>query len=86
MIFRKKKLYESDPKTLGFEPLLLLHNALLAKQLLVCRELLARYQSLAQLSEGVSEESRATFELSAKEMKGLAIMMEQLLVQNREKK
>jgi len=83
MIFGKPKLYERDPKSLNLETLLLLHNALLAKQLLVCRELKDRYEALTRLSEGLSEESRVTFEKSAKEMKGLSLIMEQVLNQNR---
>jgi hypothetical protein len=46
-----KKLYDYDPRTLDLERLTLLEKSLMAKLLLVSRELIERYTKLIDLSK-----------------------------------
>jgi|GEM_PF-5874411 len=84
MFFRKKKLYESDPKSLSLEALSLLHASLTAKLLIISRELGKRYQSLALLSESLenAEQNRAILLEGAEREKGLSLILENILAQN----
>ncbi len=53
MFFRKKKLFEYDPKTLSLELLSHLQASLIAKLILVNNELQSRFTKLAELSSGL---------------------------------
>ena len=50
MIFRKKKLFEEDPKTLDLEMLSHLQASLVAKLIPVNEELRRRYENISALS------------------------------------
>jgi hypothetical protein len=50
MLFRKKKLFEYDPKTLNLELLSTLQGSLIAKLILVNTELASRWRGIAELS------------------------------------
>lgn len=83
MLFGKRKLYESDPASLSYEHILILHSSLMAKLLLVTKELDKRCKALAALAEDVpnSEEEKATFALAAKRYRGLALILDNVLAQ-----
>ncbi len=83
MFFRKKTLAESDPKDLNLANLLLLQAALLAKLLLVTKELGARFEALETLDNALDDEFRgsADFAKEAKRMKGLCMILDNVLAQ-----
>jgi hypothetical protein len=83
MFFRKKKLYEMDPKTLPMETLLLLQSSLLAKLVLVTKEMQRRYNTLAELSEPVDVDGKNTayFATEAKRMNGICLIIDNVLAQ-----
>ena len=55
MAFEKPKLFEEDPKNLTFEMALLLQSALMAKLILVNRDLVRRYNGLAEGANGLPD-------------------------------
>lgn len=63
MLFDRNKLYESDPASLSYEHLSILHGALMAKPLLVTKELGVRCETLAAAAEGLpdTEEAKSVF-------------------------
>jgi len=76
---REKKLYEHDPKTLGFETLGKLQSALIGRLVLVNMELKAR------LSESASQQGRngseaTSFHLSPDQLDGFNLVLDHLLV------
>jgi hypothetical protein len=83
MFSKEKKLYERDPKSLDIEALTILYGALLAKLLLVTRELGGRYERLASLSAQVPNvaDSRTVLSEGAKKLKGLSLVLETVLAQ-----
>ena len=84
MLFGRKKLYESDPASLSYELLSILHGALMAKLLLVTKELGVRCETLAFAAEGLpdTEEAKSVFTLAAKRYRGLALILDNVLAQN----
>ncbi len=83
MFFRKKRLHELDPKTLSMEALLVLQSGLLAKLLLVTKELKQRYAILATTASEMKMEENSTFdfEKEAKRMNGICLIVENMLAQ-----
>lgn len=83
MLSSRKKLYESDPKTLNIEALSLLFASLLAKLLLVSRELGGRYEKLASLSKNLdnTEDTRAVLLDGFKKLRGLSLILENVLAE-----
>ena len=83
MLFGRRKLYERDPKTLDIESLAILYGALLAKLLLVSRELGGRYEKLVDLSGPIAntDEARAVLAAGAKKLRGLSLILEDVLAQ-----
>jgi hypothetical protein len=83
MLFSRKKLYERDPATLSYEHLSILHGALMAKLLLVTKELGKRCEALAEAAEGIpnAADSQSTFAFAAKRYRGLALILDNVLAQ-----
>ncbi len=87
MWFRKKKLFELDPKILSLELLSRLQASLLAKLILVNNELMSRYRNLSELSDGLpdADTNASLFSKSADELRGFNLILNQILSQNIER-
>ena len=82
MWFRKKpSLYEMDPKDLDLEGLLLLQSSLLAKLLLVTRNLQQRYEGLSAVGAEIKHDTSDFFAKEVKRMNGLSLIIENVLAQ-----
>lgn len=81
MWFRKKKLYEEDPRALTLELLTIQHGAVMAKLFLVNSELQRRCEALGGLAGEIpaATESATYFRERADELRGFSIILEQLL-------
>jgi hypothetical protein len=81
MFFRKKKLYEVDPKTLSMEHLYVLHGSLIAKLLLVTRELQRRSEGLIKVTADTpgTEEPREIIGRDLVRLRATALLLENLL-------
>jgi hypothetical protein len=82
----QKPLFEYDPRELSLELLLTLQSALVAKLLLVNRELSARSQGLVALSDGLPnvEDERAELIKSAHWCDKVNVILEAHLVEKRQ--
>jgi len=82
MFFRKRKLIDHDPATLSLEMLSVLQGSLVAKLMLVNKELHHRYQSIADLSAGLqdSDASRSVLLKSAERLVQFNAFLEAELV------
>ena len=77
MWFRKRELFEEDPKSLSLESLSTLQTSLISKLILVNDEIMGRYRRLAELSNGLpnAEANASLFSDGANQLRAFNLVL-----------